>query len=95
MLGVVFRFKSGYTNLEDNSGRGRLSDFDDQALLAAVEQDDRSKTRMLTEKFNVDHSTIVKAWIASNDRHFFALGIDQLSSKWEAVTQVDGEYAPE
>ena len=36
------RLKFGYTNLEDNSGRGRLSDFDDQALLAAVEQIDNS-----------------------------------------------------
>jgi len=46
------RFESVYTNLEDNSGRGRLSDFNDKALLAAVEQDDRSTTRMLAEKFN-------------------------------------------
>jgi len=37
----------------------------------------------------------VKAWIASKDRHFFTRGIDRLPSKWEAVTQVDGEYAPE
>jgi len=28
--------------------------------LAAVEQDDKSTARMLTEKFNVDHSTIVR-----------------------------------
>ena len=53
------RFKSGYTNLEDNSGKGWLSDFDDQPLLAAVEQDDRLTTRMLAEKFNDDYSTIV------------------------------------
>ena len=37
----------------------------------------------------------VKAWIASKDRHFFARGIDMLPSKWEAVIEVDGEYAPE
>ncbi|CAF1099580.1 unnamed protein product [Didymodactylos carnosus] len=37
----------------------------------------------------------VKAWIASKDRHFFARGIDRLPSKWEAVIEVDGDYAPE
>ncbi|CAF1652759.1 unnamed protein product, partial [Adineta ricciae] len=37
----------------------------------------------------------VKAWIASKDRHFFARGIDLLPSKWEAVIEVDGDYAPE
>ena len=35
--------------MEDNSGRRRLSDFDDQAFLAAVEQNDRLATRMLAE----------------------------------------------
>ncbi|GFV88763.1 histone-lysine N-methyltransferase SETMAR [Trichonephila clavipes] len=33
------RFKSGDTSLEDKPGRGRPSDFDDQALLAAMEED--------------------------------------------------------
>ncbi len=37
----------------------------------------------------------VKAWIASKDRHFFARGIDRLPNKWDAVIEVDGEYAPE
>ena len=36
----------------------------------------------------------VKAWIDSKDRHFLARRIDRLPSKREAVTQVDGEYAP-
>ena len=39
--------------------------------------------------------TDVKAWIASKNRNFFARGIDMLPSKWEAVIEVDGEYAPE
>ncbi|KZC07153.1 Histone-lysine N-methyltransferase SETMAR [Dufourea novaeangliae] len=38
------RFKSGDTSLEDKSGRGRPSDFDDQALLAAVEEDESLTT---------------------------------------------------
>ena len=37
----------------------------------------------------------VKAWIGSKDKPFFARGIDCLPSKWEAVLEVDGEYAPE
>ena len=37
----------------------------------------------------------VKAWIASKNRDFFARGIDMLPAKWEAVIEVDGEYAPE
>uniref|UniRef100_A0A914BUV8 Mos1 transposase HTH domain-containing protein n=1 Tax=Acrobeloides nanus TaxID=290746 RepID=A0A914BUV8_9BILA len=53
------RFKSGDTSLEDKPGRGRPSDFDDQALLAAMEEDESLTTRILAEQFNVDHSTIV------------------------------------
>ena len=37
----------------------------------------------------------VKAWIASKNRDSFARGIDRLPSKWEAVIEVDGDYAPE
>ncbi|CAK9829644.1 Mariner Mos1 transposase [Anthophora retusa] len=37
----------------------------------------------------------VKAWIASKNREFFARGIDRLPSKWEAVFEVDGDYAPD
>ncbi len=36
------RFKFGDTSLEDKSGRGRPSDFEDQGLLAAVEEDESS-----------------------------------------------------
>ncbi|CAF1455918.1 unnamed protein product [Adineta ricciae] len=53
-------FKSGNTSLEDEEGRGRLSNFDDQALLQAVEGDESLITRMLAEQFNCDHSTIVR-----------------------------------
>jgi [histone H3]-lysine36 N-dimethyltransferase SETMAR len=37
----------------------------------------------------------VKGWIASKNIHFFERGIDQLPGKWEAVIEVDGEYAPD
>ena len=37
----------------------------------------------------------VKEWIASKNPEFFARGIDRLPSKWEAVIEVDGDYAPE
>ena len=53
------RFKSGDTSLEDKPGRGRVSDFDDQALLAAVEEDESLTTRMLAETFDVSHVTII------------------------------------
>ncbi|KAI4465818.1 mariner mos1 transposase-like protein [Holotrichia oblita] len=51
-------FKSDDTNLADEEGRGRPSNFNDQALLAAVEEDESLTTRMLAGDFNV-HSTIV------------------------------------
>ena len=54
------RFKSGDTSLEDEGGRGRPSDFDDQALLDAVEEDESLTARLLAEMFNVDQSTIVR-----------------------------------
>ena len=54
------RFKSGDTSLNDKSRRGRPSNFDDQALLTAVEEDESLTTRMLAEDFNVSQSTIVR-----------------------------------
>ncbi|KAF8785903.1 hypothetical protein HNY73_011395 [Argiope bruennichi] len=44
-------FESGDTSLEDKTGRGRPSDFDDQVLLAAVERDEslEGTTRLLTD----------------------------------------------
>ncbi|CAK9821648.1 Histone-lysine N-methyltransferase SETMAR [Anthophora retusa] len=54
------KFKSGDTNLADEKGNGQSSNFDDQALLAAVEDDESLTTRMLPQDFNVDHSTIVR-----------------------------------
>uniref|UniRef100_A0A914EC09 Mos1 transposase HTH domain-containing protein n=1 Tax=Acrobeloides nanus TaxID=290746 RepID=A0A914EC09_9BILA len=54
------RFKSGDISLEDKEERGRPSDFDDQALLAAVEEDESLTTRILAKQFDVDHSTIVR-----------------------------------
>ena len=40
------RFKDGDTSLKDEEGRGRRSDFDDQALLDAVEEDESLTTRI-------------------------------------------------
>ena len=54
------RFKSGDTSLEDKEGRGRKSDFDDQALLDAVEEDESLTTRILVEMFTVNHATIMR-----------------------------------
>ncbi|KAF8774378.1 Histone-lysine N-methyltransferase SETMAR like protein [Argiope bruennichi] len=54
------RFKSGDTSLEDIPGRDRTIDSDYQALLATVEGDESLATRMLSDNFNVDHSTIVR-----------------------------------
>uniref|UniRef100_A0A915E1I4 Mos1 transposase HTH domain-containing protein n=1 Tax=Ditylenchus dipsaci TaxID=166011 RepID=A0A915E1I4_9BILA len=53
------RFKSGYTTLEDKPGRGRPSDFDEQALLAAVEENESLTTRMLADQFSCAHNTII------------------------------------
>ncbi|PRD28835.1 UNVERIFIED_CONTAM: Histone-lysine N-methyltransferase SETMAR [Trichonephila clavipes] len=38
------RFKSGVTSLEDKPRKGRPSNFDDQALLAAVKEDESLTT---------------------------------------------------
>ena len=54
------RFKTGDTRLMDNPGRGRPSDFDDEALLATVEEDESMTTRILAKIFNVNQSTIVR-----------------------------------
>ncbi|GFU64208.1 uncharacterized protein TNCV_3745751 [Trichonephila clavipes] len=48
------RFKSGDTSLEDNPERGWPSDFDDHALLGAMEEDKKLTTLILTENFNVN-----------------------------------------
>ena len=79
------RFKDGDTSLKDEEGRGRRSDFDDQGLwMSNKVYDDLDEL--------VDD---VKAWIASKNRGFFERRIDMLPEKWEAVIEVDGEYAPE
>ncbi|GFS88332.1 histone-lysine N-methyltransferase SETMAR [Nephila pilipes] len=56
----MVRFKSANTSLEDKPGRIRPSDFIDQALLTTVEEDESLTTRMLTENFEIDHSTSVR-----------------------------------
>ena len=75
------KFKSGDTNLADEEGRGRPSNFEDLALLAAVEEDESLTTRMLAENFNVNHSTIV--------RHLTKLG-----KVWKLAERNVFEYLP-
>uniref|UniRef100_A0A1A9ZMR1 Mos1 transposase HTH domain-containing protein n=1 Tax=Glossina pallidipes TaxID=7398 RepID=A0A1A9ZMR1_GLOPL len=53
-------FKSRGTSLEDKPGRGRPSDFDDQALFAAVEVDESLTNRMLADNFHTDLSATVR-----------------------------------
>ncbi|KAJ8962291.1 hypothetical protein NQ318_018270 [Aromia moschata] len=53
------KVKSGDVNLTDEEERGRPSDFDDQALLTAVKEDESLTSRMLAEDFNGNQSTIV------------------------------------
>ena len=50
------KFKSGDISFADENGRGRPSNFDDQALLAVMEENESLTTRMLAEDFNVDQS---------------------------------------
>ena len=52
------KFKSGNMRLNDDERIGRPSNFDDQALLIAVEEDESLTTRTLAETFNVNQSTI-------------------------------------
>lgn len=54
------KFKSGDTNLADEEGRGRPSNFNDKALMTAVKENDKLTTRTLAKDFNVNHSTIVR-----------------------------------
>ena len=54
------KFKLGDTNFADEKGRGRPSNFDNLALLAAVKEDKSLTTTMLTIDFNMDNSTIVR-----------------------------------
>uniref|UniRef100_A0A914EJB6 Uncharacterized protein n=1 Tax=Acrobeloides nanus TaxID=290746 RepID=A0A914EJB6_9BILA len=37
----------------------------------------------------------LNAWVSSKNSEWFALGINLLLQKWQAVLDVDGEYAPE
>ena len=48
--------ESGDTNLQDEKGRGRPSNFDGQAVLAAVEEDESLTTSMLVGSL---HGSIV------------------------------------
>uniref|UniRef100_A0A914E233 Mos1 transposase HTH domain-containing protein n=1 Tax=Acrobeloides nanus TaxID=290746 RepID=A0A914E233_9BILA len=53
------RFKSSDISLEDEEGRGRPSDFDDQALLDAVEEDE-SRTMVDWSTLNISANNRVR-----------------------------------
>lgn len=52
-------FKSGGISLKDKSGRDWPLNFNNQALLASMEEDESLTPQMVAEDFNVNHSTIV------------------------------------
>ena len=54
------KFRYSDTNLEDEGGRSLQSNFDNQGLLAAVEEYESLTTRILSKDFNFDNSIIVR-----------------------------------
>ena len=67
------KFKSGDTNLANEKGRGRPSNFDDQALLATVEEDESLTIRMFAEDFNV---TILTLFLVSKSSEKYRNRLD-------------------
>ncbi|PRD20649.1 UNVERIFIED_CONTAM: Histone-lysine N-methyltransferase SETMAR [Trichonephila clavipes] len=76
------RFILADTSFEDKPGIGRSSDFDDQALLAAVEEDESLRTRMMAEDFNVNQSTVVRR-------------LKKLGKVWKIAGWVSHELRPQ
>ncbi|EYC00226.1 hypothetical protein Y032_0117g680 [Ancylostoma ceylanicum] len=54
------KFRSGDTSLEDEPGRGRIRELDDDALKSLVEADPRKTVRELAEDLQVSFSTVAK-----------------------------------
>ncbi|GFV68902.1 histone-lysine N-methyltransferase SETMAR [Trichonephila clavipes] len=76
------RFILADTSFEDKPGIGRSSDFDDQALLAAVEEDESLKTRMMAEDLNVNQSFVVRR-------------LKKLGKVWKIAGWVSHELRPQ
>ncbi|XP_065663076.1 histone-lysine N-methyltransferase SETMAR-like [Hydra vulgaris] len=68
------KFRSGEESLEDEEGRGRLSEIDDDQLRALIEADPRKTIREVAEELNVHNSTV--------DRHLKQIGKSKKLSKW-------------
>ncbi|KAF8774212.1 hypothetical protein HNY73_016788 [Argiope bruennichi] len=65
---MLYHFEKGWKErshfaTQRANERGRLSDFDDQALFATVKGDESLTTRMLADNFNVNHRSIIEAVI--------------------------------
>lgn len=54
------RFEEGDTSLASKPRSGRPLEVDEEALLAAVEEDSKLSTRDLGERFGIDQSTVVR-----------------------------------
>lgn len=68
------KFRSGDTSLEDEEGRGRPSEVDNDELKALIEADPRKTTREVAQELNVDHSTVL--------RHLKQIGKSKKFYKW-------------
>jgi transposase len=54
------RFEKGDSSLASKPHSGRPVEVDEQALLAAVEEDSKLSTRDLGERFGIDHTTAMR-----------------------------------
>ena len=68
------KFRSGDEGLEDDEGRGRPSEIDNDQLRALIEADPRKTTREVAEELNVAQSTVV--------RHLKQIGKVKKLDKW-------------
>lgn len=68
------KFRSGDESLEDEEGRGRPSEVDNDQLRAIIEADTLKTTREVAEELNVNQSTIV--------RHLVQIGKVKKLDKW-------------
>ncbi|GFS29906.1 HTH_48 domain-containing protein [Trichonephila inaurata madagascariensis] len=87
------RFKSNVISLADKPpGRDQLSNFDDQALLEAVEESESLTTQMLAEDFNVNHP---RWFVASKSLEKCGKSLDEsLTSSPTTIEPIAFEFSP-